>query len=176
MKKLEKILTRTLRNPFLIVLILVLTSFSSFSQSKTVLIGDINNKIVIGNLAGSRPLTFGFRNLLEEYLQENDFEIVEEGSKFDYKVSIDLLFFDVETTKSSVAVFHKNNAETVLKIKAYLLDNKGKKIKECLITEKASEISTSTLVVDEGGKINQQSVSTVIKKVCGSAIKQLLNP
>ena len=176
MKKLEKILTRTLRNPFLLILILVLTSFSSFSQSKTVLIGDINNKIVIGNLAGSRPLTFGFRNLLEEYLQENDFEIVEEGSKFDYKVSIDLLFFDVETTKSSVAVFHKNNAETVLKIKAYLLDNKGKKIKECLITEKASEISTSTLVVDEGGKINQQSVSTVIKKVCGSAIKQLLNP
>lgn len=176
MKKLEKILTRTLRNPFLLVLFLVLTSFSSFSQSKTVLIGDINNKIVIGNLAGSRPLTFGFRNLLEEYLQENDFEIVEEGSKFDYKVSIDLLFFDVETTKSSVAVFHKNNAETVLKIKAYLLDNKGKKIKECLITEKASEISTSTLVVDEGGKINQQSVSTVIKKVCGSAIKQLLNP
>ena len=74
----------------------------------------------------------------------------------------------------SNGAFHKNNAETVLKIKAYLLDNKGEKIKECLITEKASEISTSTLIVDEGGKMNQQSVSTVIKKVCGTAIKQLL--
>jgi len=153
---------------------LVLSFNQAIGQSKYVLIGDINNKIVIGSLAGSRPLTFGFRNLLEEYLQENDFEIVEDETKFDYKINIDLLFFDVETTKSSVAVFHKNNAETVLKIKAYLLDNKGKKIKECLITEKASEISVSTLIVDEGGKMNQQSVSTVIKKVCGNAIKQLL--
>ena len=149
-------------------------SLNSFGQGKSVLIGEITNKIQIGNLAGSRPLTFGFRNLLEEYLQENDFDIVEDETKFDYKVNIDLLFFDVETTKSSVAIFHKSDAETVLKIKAYLLDNKGKKIKECLITEKASEISTSTLIVDEGGKMNQQSVSTVIKKVCGTAIKQLL--
>ena len=149
-------------------------AFQSFGQGKSVLIGEITNKIQIGNLAGSRPLTFGFRNLLEEYLQETNFDIVEDETKFDYKINIDLLFFDVETTKSSVAIFHKNNAETVLKIKAYLLDNKGKKIKECLITEKASEISTSTLIVDEGGKMNQQSVSTVIKKVCGTAIKQLL--
>ena len=158
----------------IIASLLLFFSVQSFGQSKSVLIGDINNKIAIGNLAGSRPLTFGFKNLLEEYLQENNFDIVEDENKFDYKINIDLLFFDVETTKSSVAVFHRNDAETVLKIKAYLLDNKGKKIKECLITEKASEISTSTLIVDEGGKMNQQSVSTVIKKVCGTAIKQLL--
>ena len=159
----------------LIASVAILLSLQSFAQGKSVLIGDITNKIQIGNLAGSRPLTFGFRNILEEYLQETNFDIVEDETKFDYKINIDLLFFDVETTKSSVAVFHKNNAETVLKIKAYLLDNKGKKIKECLITEKASEISVSTLIVDEGGKMNQQSVSTVIKKVCGAAIKQLLN-
>jgi len=172
----EKIIHKILRLPIIVFSILLVFSFTpSFGQGKSVLIGEINNKIVIGNLAGSRPLTFGFRNLLEEYLQENDFELVEDETKFDYKINIDLLFFDVETTKSSVAVFHKNNAETVLKIKAYLLDNKGKKIKECLITEKASEISVSTLIVDEGGKMNQQSVSTVIKKVCGTAIKQLLN-
>ena len=157
----------------IIASLLLFFSVQSFGQSKSVLIGDINNKIAIGNLAGSRPLTFGFKNLLEEYLQENNFDIVEDENKFDYKINIDLLFFDVETTKSSVAVFHRNDAETVLKIKAYLLDNKGKKIKECLITEKASEVSTSTLIIDEGGKMNQQSVSTVIKKVCGTAIKQL---
>ena len=159
-----------------IAIIAILFSLQSFGQGKSILIGDITNKIQIGNLAGSRPLTFGFKNMLEEYLQENNFDIVEDETKFDYKINIDLLFFDVETTKSSVATFHKNNAETVLKIKAYLLDSKGKKVKECLITEKASEISTSTLIVDEGGKMNQQSVSTVIKKVCGTAIKQLLNP
>jgi len=176
MKILEKILHYILKLPVVIFGTLFVLSFTSaHGQGKNIYIGEISNKIVIGNLAGSRPLTFGFRNLLEEYLQENNFDIVEDETKLDYKINIDLLFFDVETTKSSVAVFHKSDAETVLKIKAYLLDNKGKKIKECLITEKASEVSTSTLIIDEGGKMNQQSVSTVIKKVCGTAIKQLLN-
>ena len=107
MKIMEKIIHKILRLPIIVFSIFMVFSFTpSFGQSKFVLIGEINNKIVIGNLAGSRPLTFGFRNLLEEYLQENDFEIVEDETKFDYKVNIDLLFFDVETTKSSVAVFH----------------------------------------------------------------------
>lgn len=164
-----------LLKPLFIIFFLLSFVPASFGQGRSILIGEINNKIMIGSLSGSRPLTFGFRNILEEYLQENDFDIVEDETKFDFKINIDLLFFDVETTKSSVAVFHKNNAGTVLKIKAYLLDNKGKKIKEYLVIEKASEISVSTLIVDQGGKINQQSVSTVIKKVCGTAIKQLLN-
>jgi hypothetical protein len=54
-----------------IAIIAILLSFQSFGQGKSILIGDITNKIQIGNLAGSRPLTFGFKNMLEEYLQEN---------------------------------------------------------------------------------------------------------
>jgi uncharacterized lipoprotein YajG len=140
------------------------------------MVGDVKNKITIGNLTGSRQLTFGFKNILLEFLQEKEYSVVEDGEKYDIKISLDLLFFDVETTKSNLSVFHKNNAETLLRVKAYAHDSSGKKIKECVVTEKSSEISVSTLVVDEGGGINQQSVSNVIKKVCESAIKQLLTP
>jgi hypothetical protein len=41
------------------------------------------------------------------------------------------------------------------------------------VTEKSSEISMSTLIIAEGGKINQQSVSNVIKKSCETLIKNL---
>lgn len=162
------------RFKFLIFLFLIVISHTGFSQSKKIMVGDIKNKISIGNLTGSRQLTFGFKNILLEFLQEKDFSVIEDDEAYDIKISIDLLFFDVETTKSNLSVFHRDNAETVLRVKAYAYDSSGKKIKEVVITEKSSEISVSTLVIDEGGGINQQSVSNVIKKVCDSAIKQLL--
>lgn len=153
---------------------LLLLSVSGFSQSKRITVGEIKNKIAIGNLTGSRQLTFGFKNILLEFLQEKDYSVVEDDEEYDIKISLDLLFFDVETTKSNLSVFHKDNAETLLRVKAYAYDASGKKIKEVVITEKSSEVSVSTLIIDEGGGINQQSVSNVIKKVCDSAIKQLL--
>lgn len=159
---------------FLILVFLILVTHSAFSQTKKIMVGDIKNKISIGNLTGSRQLTFGFKNILLEFLQEKDFSVVEDDEEYDLKVSIDLLFFDVETTKSNLSVFHRDNAETLLRVKAYSHDSSGKKIKEVVITEKSSEISVTTLVIDDGGGINQQSVSNVIKKVCDSAIKQLL--
>ena len=38
--------------------------FSTLAQD--IKIGEISNKIVIGDLAGSRSLTFGVKNILEE--------------------------------------------------------------------------------------------------------------
>lgn len=161
---------------FKIILVLfILSPTLSFSQEKKIAIGEVKNKISIGDLAGSRQLTFGFKNILLEFLQEKEYVVVDASDYYDVKISLDLLFFDVETTKSNISVFHRDNAETLLRIKAYAHDYSGKKIKEITITEKSSEISVSTLVVDEGGGINQQSVSNVIKKICDSTIKQLLN-
>ena len=68
---------------------------------------------------------------------------------------------------------HKETDETILRVKGKLLNSNGKKIKETLATEKSSEISMSTLIVSEGGKINQQSFSNVIKKSCETLIKNL---
>ena len=56
-----------------------------------------------------------------------------------------------------------------------LTDKNGKKIKEAVAEESSSEISTSTLITDEGsGKINQQALSSATKKTCESLINKLL--
>jgi hypothetical protein len=89
------------------------------------------------------------------------------------KIQIELIYFDVLKTNSGFSVIHKENDETVLRVKAKLLNTDGKKIKETSVTEKSSEISMSTLIIAEGGKINQQSVSNVIKKSCETLIKNL---
>jgi hypothetical protein len=55
-----------------------------------------------------------------------------------------------------------------------LTDKNGKKIKEAVAEESSSEISTSTLITDEGSdKINQQALSSAIKKTSESLINKI---
>jgi hypothetical protein len=124
-------------------------------------------------MLGNRNLTFGFKNILLEYLQDREFQLVDSCNLSENKLQIELIFFDVLNTKTGFSVIHKENDETVLRVRAKLLDSKGKKIKETIVTEKSSEISMSSLIISEGGKINQQSVSNVIKKSCETLIKNL---
>lgn len=124
-------------------------------------------------MLGNRNLTFGFKNILLEYLQDREFQLVDSCNLSENKLQIELIFFDVLNTKTGFSVIHKENDGTVLRVRAKLLDSKGKKIKETIVTEKSSEISMSSLIISEGGKINQQSVSNVIKKSCETLIKNL---
>jgi hypothetical protein len=52
--------------------------------------------------------------------------------------------------------------------------NKGKVVKTVVVEESAEEVSMSTLLIDEGGKFNQQNLSSAIKKSCNSLINKLL--
>ena len=155
--------------PFLLLIL----PFFSVSQERKVCISSIENKIQIGQMLGNRNLTFGFKNVLLEYLQDREFELVDSCNLAENRLQIELIFFDVLNTKTGFSVIHKENDETVLRIRAKLLNSSGKKIKETIVTEKSSEISMSTLIISEGGKINQQSVSNVIKKSCETLIKNL---
>ena len=48
-----------------------------------------------------------------------------------------------------------------------------KKKKSVIAKGTAKSISTSTLVIDEGGKFSQSNVSTAIKKLCEQLINKL---
>jgi len=156
-----------------VLFLLLLLPFFSVSQERKVCISSIENKIQIGQMLGNRNLTFGFKNVLLEYLQDREFELVDSCNLAENRLQIELIFFDVLNTKTGFSVIHKESDETVLRIRAKLLNSSGKKIKETIVTEKSSEISMSTLIISEGGKINQQSVSNVIKKSCETLIKNL---
>jgi phosphoribosylformylglycinamidine (FGAM) synthase PurS component len=143
-----------------------------FSQNK-VCLSSIQNQIQIGQMMGNKNLAFGFKNIMLEFLQDKDYELIDSCNLADYRVEVELLFLDVLKTSSGVSVFHKQNDETILRVRGKLLDPKGKKIKETVVTEKSSEISMSSLIVTEGGGFNQQAVSNVIKKTCETLIVNL---
>jgi hypothetical protein len=91
----------------------------------------------------------------------------------DYSIRIELIFFDIVNTNSGFSVFHKDKSTTVIRMKG-ILHKGNKKIKQEFSEGKSTEISTSTIIIDEGGKFNQESASSAIKKTIITLINNLL--
>jgi hypothetical protein len=161
---------------FLVLSFLGLRSYidSPVDETKSIFVSKVENNIKIGGLTNNRDLSFGTKNLLEEILQDNDFTIVEDIESADLIFSAEILYFDVNKTKRNISIFHSDVEETLVIIKGKLVDKNGKKIKESVAEESSSEISLSTILVGEGSdKINQQALSSAIKKTCVSLIEKL---
>ena len=88
------------------------------------------------------------------------------------KLQVELVFLDVLKTKRNFSVFHRNSEAVVIRLKGTLLKD-GKKIKEVTAEESSSEISISTVIIDNGGQFNQTSLSNAIKKACETLILEL---
>jgi hypothetical protein len=131
----------------------------------------VTNEVKIGKLAGNRNLAFGVKNTIEEFLQEKGYDL---SPTAPYKLQVQIVYLDVLTTKKNVSVFHKNEEEVVIRMKGVLYKD-GKKEKEMIVEESSSEISMSTLIVDEGGQFNQTSLSNALKKSADKLITKLFN-
>jgi hypothetical protein len=130
----------------------------------------VENQVKIGKLAGNRNLAFGVKNILEEYVQEKGYDLSQSAQ---YKLKVNIVYLDVLTTKTNISVFHKGEEEVVVRLQG-ILYKEGKKEKEVVVEESSSEISMSTLIVDEGGKFNQTSLSNALKKASDKLITKLL--
>jgi hypothetical protein len=129
----------------------------------------VENQVKIGKLAGNRNLAFGVKNVLEEFLQEKGYDI---NPNAQYKLKVNVVYLDVLTTKTNISVFHKGEEEVVVRLQGILYKD-GKKEKEVVVEESSSEISMSTLIVDQGGKFNQTSLSNALKKASDKLITKL---
>jgi uncharacterized lipoprotein YajG len=151
----------------LLFLLSFLFSFSITAQE--VKIGSIDNKIILGDLAGNRDLAFGVQNVLEEVVQDAGYDLNPNSS---LEITVDILFFDVKKNNVQLAVYSKNTDIYTIVARATLYKN-GKKKKQVTAKGQAKSISSATLVVDEGGKFSQANVSTAIKKLCEQLITKL---
>jgi hypothetical protein len=141
-----------------------------YNAEEHIWVESVTNQVKIGKLAGNRNLEFGLKNILEEFLQEKGLDLSPSATQ---KLKVDIIYLDVLTTKKNISVFHSNEEEVVIRLKGTLYKD-GKKDKEVMVEESSSEISMSTLIVDEGGKFNQTSLSNALKKGCDKLITKLL--
>jgi hypothetical protein len=141
-----------------------------YNAEDHVWVDGVENQVKIGKLAGNRNLAFGVKNILEEYIQEKGYDLSQDAK---YHLKVNIVYLDVLTTKTNISVFHKGEEEVVVRLQG-ILYKEGKKEKEVVVEESSSEISMSTLIVDEGGKFNQTSLSNALKKASDKLITKLL--
>ena len=142
-----------------------------YNEEEHIWVESVTNQVKIGKLAGNRNLEFGLKNILEEFLQEKGLDLSPSSVQ---RLKVDIIYLDVLTTKKNISVFHSNEEEVVIRLRGALYKD-GKKTKEVMVEESSSEISMSTLIVDEGGKFNQTSLSNALKKGCDKLVTKLLS-
>ena len=140
-----------------------------YNADEHIYVEKVTNKVVVGKLAGNRNLEFGVKNVLEEFLQDKGYNL---SSDAENKLRVEIIYLDVLTTKKNISVFHKGEEEVIIRLKGILYKD-GIKEKEIIVEESSSEISMSTLLVDEGGKFNQASLSNALKKGCDKLVTKL---
>ena len=151
----------------LLFLLSFLFGFSVVAQE--VKIGNVTNKIQLGDFAGNRDLAFGVQFVLEEVVQDAGYDL---NPNSELSIDVDLLFFDIQKNNIQLAVYSKNTDVYTIIARATLYKN-GKKKKIATAKGQAKSISTATLIIDQGGKFSQANVSTAIKKLCEQLIEKL---
>ena len=140
-----------------------------YNADEQVTIESVTNEVKIGKLAGNRKLEFGLKNILEEYLQDKGYNL---SSSAPNKLSVQIIYLDVLTTKKNISIFHSGEEQVVIRLRG-VLKSEGKKDKVVIVEESSSEISMSTLIIGEGGGFNQTSLSNALKKSCDKLITKL---
>ena len=140
-----------------------------YDAEEHIYVQNVTNLVKVGKLAGNRNLEFGVKNVLEEYLQDKGYNITPDAQ---FYLDVDILHLDQITTKKGVSVFGKTDNAVVIKLRGTLF-KEGLKQKEVEVEESSSEISMTTLVVDQGGKFNQSSLSSALKKGCDKLVTKL---
>ena len=154
---------------FLLISFLLIFNSTLYAQT-AVKVEDVENKILIGPHAGSRDLSFGVKNILEEVIQDKGFDLAPNAT---ITLQVELLYFDVKKVTTQIAVYGKTSDITEIIAKGTLYEN-GKKKKSVIIKEQAKTLVTSVVILDKGGKISDSDISAALKKTCEGIINQLL--
>jgi hypothetical protein len=165
---------KKIKGMLLFVLFFIIHLNSNAQTNPKIYVDTVINNIQIGSLSGNKNLAFGVKNMVQEIINEQDsFILVGSKDMSDYSIKIELIFFDIVNTNSGFSIFHEDKSTTVIRMKGILYKG-NKKIKQEFSEGKSTEISTSTIIIDEGGKFNQESASSAIKKTIITLINNLL--
>jgi len=137
-------------------------------------IGKVVNNIKVGPLTGNKNLALGVKNVLAEAAQDRGWDLVSDQIDADVVLNAELVYFDVEQTKSNLSIIHKDETAVIIKMRGTTYDGNGKQIKSLLVEDRSTEISTSTFLINDSGEFNSQTARQAVKKTCVMVAYKLL--
>lgn len=141
-------------------------------EEKHVYISTVNNLIKAGPLTNNQNLSLGVKNVLEEALQDKGYSIVSNVWDADMTLDIDIIYFDIEKSRTNISVFHKDENTVIIRMRG-TVTKEGKIIKEQIVEDGSNEIVASTGLVAVDGKFNSTVSRNAIKKTCVLVVSKL---
>ena len=106
----------------LFILSMVVSNPSLLSQNKNIYVDPVVNSVGIGPLTGNKNLAFGVKNIIVEAAQDKGYSLNSNRDNSSV-LQIEVVYFDILNTNSSVSIFHKDENTVVVRLKGKLLVN-----------------------------------------------------
>jgi len=140
--------------------------FSSIIFSQDIKISDVQNNIQFGPMVGDQTITFGVKNILEELVQDEGYDLNPNSND---SLLVEIAYYGKTRKQKNIAIYTKK--ENIVEIVAFAkINEKGKIIKA---TGVGKDMKSSLVILNNEGELKRSSINTALRKMCEQIIKKL---
>jgi len=140
--------------------------FSSIIFSQDIKISDVQNNIQFGPMVGDQTITFGVKNILEELVQDEGYDLNPNSND---SLLVEIAYYGKTRKEKNIAIYTKK--ENIVEIVAFAkINEKGKIIKA---TGVGKDMKSSLVILNNEGELKRSSINTALRKMCEQIIKKL---
>ena len=140
--------------------------FSSIIFSQDIKISDVQNNIQFGPMVGDQTITFGVKNILEELVQDQGYDLNPNSND---SLLVEIAYYGKTRKEKNIAIYTKK--ENIVEIVAFAkINEKGKIIKA---TGVGKDMKSSLVILNNEGELKRSSINTALRKMCEQIIKKL---
>ena len=140
--------------------------FSSIIFSQDIKISDVQNNIQFGPMVGDQTITFGVKNILEELVQDEGYDLNPNSND---SLLVEIAYYGKTRKEKNIAIYTKK--ENIVEIVAFAkINEKGKIIKA---TGVGKDMKSSLVILNNEGELKRSSINTALRNMCEQIIKKL---
>lgn len=140
--------------------------FCTTVLSQDIKISDVQNNIQFGPMVGEKSITFGVKNILEELVQDQGYDLNPNSKD---SLLVEIAYYGRTRKQKNIAIYTKK--ENIVEIIAFAkINEKGKIIKATGI---GKDLRSSMVILNNEGKLERSTINTALRKMCEQIIKKL---
>ena len=129
-------------------------------------ISDVQNNIQFGPMVGESSITFGVKNILEELVQDEGYDLNPNSKD---SMIVELVYYGKTRKQKSIVLYTQK--ENIVEIISFAkINDNGKVIKAVGI---GKDMRSSTVILNNEGKLQRSTINTALRKMCEQIIKKL---
>jgi len=129
-------------------------------------ISDVQNNIQFGPMVGESSITFGVKNILEELVQDEGYDLNPNSKD---SMIVELVYYGKTRKQKSIVLYTQK--ENIVEIISFAkINDNGKVIKAVGI---GKDMRSSTVILNNEGELQRSTINTALRKMCEQIVKKL---